>query len=155
MYSSTNRARTAAATFVLGGLAIHEDDTLRLQRSLDSLVIEHLARVPLNLDEYELHAAEMRSAKKPGAQRPASIWAKIPRSVRLALLEDAYRRIATFRAANSKLPAALFGVVVDSRFRSDWKPVEKEQFAHEVLLNEFEVMLKNFGPVRNCPTRAW
>ena len=66
MYSSTNRARTAAATFVLGGLAIHEDDTLRLQRSLDSLVVEHLVRVPLNLDEYELHAAEMRNAKKPG-----------------------------------------------------------------------------------------
>jgi len=71
---STNRASTAGShAFLFGGLAIHEDDAVRLQRSLDSLVIEHLARVPLNLYEYELHAAEMRNAKKPGKQLPAAL----------------------------------------------------------------------------------
>lgn len=43
--------------FVLGGMAIHEDDTSRLQRDLDQLVISRLGRVPLNLDEFELCAA--------------------------------------------------------------------------------------------------
>jgi hypothetical protein len=54
--------------FVLGGVAIHEDDAHRLQKSLDDLVISELGRVPPNLDEYELHAAEMRNAKKANLQ---------------------------------------------------------------------------------------
>jgi hypothetical protein len=45
----------------------------RPSAAIDSLVIEHLARVPLSLDEYELHAAEMRNAKKPGKQLPAAL----------------------------------------------------------------------------------
>ena len=48
---------------MLGGMAIHEDDKLRLQRELGQLVINHLGAVPLNLDEFEIHAAEMRDAK--------------------------------------------------------------------------------------------
>jgi hypothetical protein len=98
--------------FVLGGLAIHEDDAPRLQRQLDTLVSQHLGRIPPNLDEYELHASEMRNAKKPlGARAPAvtSIWAGLPRVLRLRLLSDAYRLIATFRPGNTRQPHALFG----------------------------------------------
>lgn len=144
--------------FVLGGLAIHEDDAARLQKALDTLVIEHLERVPPNLDEYELHAAEMRNAKKPAANKPnrqpTSVWARIPRQTRLTLLEDAYRRIASFKGLHRKLPPALFGVVVDARFRTDWNAIEKEQFAYEVLLNKFDVMLKNLRTRHDLPNRG-
>jgi hypothetical protein len=134
--------------FVLGGLAIHEDDAARLQKLLDRLVSFHLGRIPPNLDEYELHASEMRNAKKPeptDLKGPAvtSIWASLPRSTRLRLLTDAYKLIARFRPANVRQPLALFGVVVESRFRSGWSQIERERFAYEVLLNKFDMMLKN------------
>ncbi|HEY0617718.1 MAG TPA: DUF3800 domain-containing protein [Kribbella sp.] len=142
--------------FVLGGLAIHEDDASRLQQALDTLVIEHLDRVPPNLDEYELHAAEMRNAKKPAAnkQGPVSVWARVPRQTRLAILEDAYKKVASFQCTNRKLPPALFGVVVDAHFRSDWDAIEKEQFAYEVLLNKFDVMLKTLRTREELPNRG-
>lgn len=142
--------------FVLGGLAIHEDDASRLQQALDTLVVDHLQRVPPNLDEYELHAAEMRNAKKPLANKPGpvSVWARGPRQTRLALLEDAYRLVVSFRCANRKLPPALFGVVVDAHFRSDWNAIEKEQFAYEVLLYKFDVMLKTLRTRDELPNRG-
>jgi hypothetical protein len=143
--------------FVLGGLAIHEDDAARLQRTLDTVIIDHLERVPPNLDEYELHAAELRNAKKPdrpNRQGPVSVWARIPRAARLAILEEAYRRVASFQPVNSKLPVALFGVVVDAHFRSDWNAIEKEQFAYEVLLNKFDVMLKTLRTREELPNRG-
>lgn len=145
--------------FVLGGLAIHEDDAARLQKGLDTLVIEHLERVPPNLDEYELHAAEMRNAKKPDVnkpikQGPISVWARVPRQTRLTLLEDAYKYVASFRCTNSKLPLALFGVVMDAHFRTDWNSIEKEQFAYEVLLNKFDVMLKTLRTRHGLPNRG-
>lgn len=133
--------------FVLGGLAIHEDDAARLQKQLDQLVIKHLGRVPPNLDEFELHAAEMRNAKKPkptDSKAPAvtSIWSNYSRPMRTALLDEAYELISKFKPGHSKLPTALFGVVVDSNFHGNWSRIEREQFAYEVLLNKFDVMLK-------------
>lgn len=141
--------------FVLGGLAIHEDDTSRLQRDLDQLVISHLGRVPLNLDEFELHAGDMRNAKKPKilTQR-ASIWADYPRQSRLALLDEAYNLISSFAPGCSSLPHALFGIVVDRRFRPDWNDIERERFAYEVLLNKFDVMLKRRRVKENLPNRG-
>jgi hypothetical protein len=40
-------------------MGIHEDDAARLQKDLDQLVIDHLGRVPLNLEDYELHATDL------------------------------------------------------------------------------------------------
>lgn len=141
--------------FVLGGLAIHESDARRLQRDLDALVVRHLGRRPQNLDEFELHAAEMRNAKKP---KPASkgsgvtsIWTSYPRDMRLALLDEAYDLIAGFEAGDSRLPVALFGVVLDRNFRPDWSQIERERYAYEVLLNKFDVMLKTSRVSRNLP----
>lgn len=145
--------------FVLGGIAIHESDTQSFQRALDSLVAKRLERIPPNLDEYELHASEMRNAKKPRpderkAPSVTSIWANIPRSLRLALLSDAYELIAAMRPKNAKLPPSLFGVVVDKNFRPDWNQVERERFAYEVLLNKFDVMLKTVRVQRGLPNRG-
>lgn len=127
-------------------MGIHEDDAARLQNDLDQLVIKHLGRVPLNLEDYELHASDIRNAKKPiptmaKAQR-VSIWAHEERSVRLDLLNEAYSLVASFRPTSTRLPITFFGVVVDSDFHSSWSPMDREQFAYEVLLNKFDVMLK-------------
>lgn len=141
--------------FVLGGAAIHEDDAHRLQRQLDDLVIAHLGRVPPNLDEYELHAGEMRNAKKPPrADLRASVWASVPRADRLALLAAAYDVIVSFRPTDPDLPLALFGVAVDARFRAAESQATREQFAYEVLLNKFDLMLMKARVERGKPNRG-
>lgn len=144
--------------FVLGGAAVHEDDAQPLQECLDQLVIRHLGRVPPNLDEYEFHAGEMRNAKKPASAASistrASIWAPIPRTDRLALLSDAYEVIANYEPVNPQLPLVLFGVIVDARFHNAERQVERERFAYEVLLNKFDMMLKNTRIARDLPNRG-
>lgn len=142
--------------FVLGALAIHEDDAPLLQRRLDDLVVTHLGRVPVNLEEYELHAGEMRNAKKPKASATgrASIWSQIPRTDRLNLLNAAYHTIADFEPSDPAQSPALFGVVLDSRFHAADVPLKREQFAYEVLLNKFDVMLKDLRLNANKPNRG-
>jgi len=140
--------------FVLGGIAIHESDTQPFQQTLDSLVISRLGRVPPNLDEYELHASEMRNAKKPKAPAVTSIWANVPRALRLSLLADAYDLIANLAPSNPKLPPALFGVVLDAKFHTSWSQIERERFAYEVLLNKFDVMLKTVRVQKSLPNRG-
>ena len=142
--------------FVLGGMAIHEDDATLLQKELDALVVKHLGRVPLNLEEYELHASEMRNAKKPAEGKSArtSIWGNVDRPIRSALLDAAYKLIVEFRPTNPNLPMVLFGVAVEKQFHSSWTPVEQERFAYEVLLGKFDVMLKTLRLQRNLPNRG-
>lgn len=131
--------------FVLGGMAIHEDDAARMQRELDALIVHHLGRVPVNLDEYELHASEMRNAKKPdptkGPQK-MSIWANVDRPIRTALLQASYELLTNFRPSNPSLPVVLFSVAVEKKFRSSWSALEHERWAYEVLLGKFDDMLK-------------
>jgi hypothetical protein len=144
-----------AHPFVLGGMAIHEDDAARMQRELDELVIRHLERAPVNLEEWELHAGEMRNARKPkDSTKKASIWAGVPREVRLNLLDDAYELVANFRPGNQQLPHALFGVAVERLFHRDWVDLDREQFAYEVLLNKFDMMLKRTRTKKGLPNRG-
>lgn len=135
----------SAHAFVLGGVAVHEADAARLQKRLDDLVCQHLGRVPVNLDEYELHAGEMRNAKRPKAEAltmKESIWAPLARSFRLRLLDAAYDSLASFQPSDPDQPLVLFGVVLDRHFHSAEAPYARERFAYEVLLNKFDVMLK-------------
>lgn len=142
--------------FVLGALAIHEDDAARLQKQLDDLVIKALGHVPVNLEEYELHAGEMRNAKKPKltSQGKVSIWTPVARSLRLSLLKDAYTLLAHFQPTNPMLAHSLFGVVVDKTFHSSDSQLERERFAYEVLLNKFDVMLKDLRVRAGLPNRG-
>ena len=145
-----------AHSFVLGGLAVHEDDAARLQRALDDLVITHLGRVPVNLEEYELHAGEMRNARKPKGQAvgKASVWATMERAHRLRLLDEAFDLLANFTPLRAELPPWAFGVVLDTHFRQAEAPVKREQFAYEVLLNKFDLMLKKVREERGLPNRG-
>ncbi len=143
--------------FVLGGVAVHEDDAAQLQKELDQIVIDQLGRVPPNLDEYEVHASDMRNARKPktGApQKSVSIWANVDRSVRLATLSEVYKHLAGFTPSNPDLPVVLFGVAVERDFHPDWSPIERERWAYEVLLGKFDVMLKTLRTQRKLPNRG-
>jgi Protein of unknown function (DUF3800) len=133
-----------AHAFVLGAIAVHENDAARLQKVLDDLITAHLGRVPVNLEEYELHAVELRNAKKAraGSTQRVSIWAALPRSMRLGLLDAAYKAIMSFVPADPDQPTWLFGTVLDQKFRSADPQTSRERFAYEVLLNKFDLMLK-------------
>lgn len=130
--------------FVLGGIAIHESDAQPLQVALDALVAQKLGRIPPNLEEYELHGSELRNARRPSATSAAvaSLWANVPRVQRLDILDSAYDLIAGFQSSDADLPPSLFGVVIDRNFHPSDSQLQREQFAYEVLLNKFDVMLK-------------
>ncbi|KAA1380487.1 DUF3800 domain-containing protein [Aeromicrobium fastidiosum] len=98
-------------SFVLGGVAIHEDDAQILQTALDKIVSQHLDRIPPNLDEYELHASEMRNAKKPASPtaKKTSMWASVDRATRHKILAAAYDLIASFKPSDPRLPLTIFG----------------------------------------------
>jgi len=140
--------------FILGGVAIHEDDALPLQKALDSVVISHLGRIPTNLDEYELHASEMRNARRPRSDvARQSIWVNVPRATRNAIIADAYRAITAFVPSRDETPLVTFAVAVERDFHSSWSPVERERWAYEVLLGKFDAMLKKLKR-RNEPNRG-
>ncbi|GAB2688211.1 hypothetical protein GCM10027194_22930 [Thalassiella azotivora] len=83
------------------------------------------------------------------------MWARIPRSVRLALLDDAYDLLARYTTSDPTQPLSLFAVAIDRRFRGvDWTAVERERFAYEVLLNKFDVMLKRTLHQHDKPNRG-
>jgi uncharacterized protein DUF3800 len=128
--------------FVLGGLAVHEQDAQPLQRAWNECVHRHLPMA--QAEDYELHATELRNAKKPksGSRVVPSPWAFVERHERLAILESAYDVFRSFTPSDARLPIALFGVVIDRRFHSEWTVFERERFAYEVMLNKFDVMLK-------------
>lgn len=96
------------------------------------------------MEDYELHAAEMRNAKRPkdGSRTKPGPWAFVDRGKRLAILNSAYDVLRTFSPSNPELPVALFGVVIDRSFHGEWTVFERERFAYEVILNKFGVMLK-------------
>lgn len=74
--------------------------------------------------------------------------------MRLELLDDAYRTIAEFKPQNPLCPPTFFGVVLDAGFHSSWTQVEREQFAYEVLLNKFDVMLENLRVEHGLPNKG-
>lgn len=131
-------------SFILGGIAVHEQDASRLGARLDRLVGHFVAGYSGSAEDYELHAAEIRNAKaassRPG--RVVSPWAALPRGRRQEVLGAAYRTLVDFEPLDPSLPAGLFGVVIDRRFRSSLPVVERERFAYEVLLTKFDTMLK-------------
>jgi hypothetical protein len=158
LFADESGTHGGSHAFVLGGVAIHEDDAAKLQTELDQLVIRHLGKAPLNLEEYELHASELRNAKKPKMAGPTnqstSVWAFEERAMRLGLLDAAYEVVTDFIPSNSQCPPAFFGVVLDRDFHPDWTVQEREQFAYEVLLNKFDVMLKRLRIDEGLPNKG-
>lgn len=142
LFADESGTHGGSHALVVGGLAVHEQDAQPLQRALNECVERyfHAGQV----EDYELHAAEMRNAKKPkdGSKAVPSPWAFVDRSGRLSILDAAYQVLCDFSPTSATLPVALFGVVLERRFHTEWSVFERERFAYEVLLNKFDVMLK-------------
>lgn len=141
MFVDESGTHGGSPVFVLGGIAIHEHDAPKLQARLEAVV----AKVALGQSsELELHASEMRNAKKPDPGK-ASPWAALPRAARLSALSEAYQALVEFEPSNIALPVHLFAVTLDARFRAGYEQRSREQFAYEVLLKKFDDMLRWCG----------
>jgi hypothetical protein len=145
LFADESGTHGSSHAFVVGGIAVHEHDAQNLQRTLASVVNPYAVTARLSSEDLELHAAVMRNAKpSPGSGRSKtpSAWSLVSRQERLKCLDEAYRKIASFKPFDPSLPVVLFGVVLDRNFHSSWSTIERERFAYEVILNKFDVMLK-------------
>jgi hypothetical protein len=131
LYLDESGSHAGSPVLVLAGIAVHEQDTWRLQSRLDSMLQRKL---PQGLDpqDFELHATEIKSPNRP---RRVSRWAKIPEGVRAGILRATFGILADHLPTNPQYPCALFGAVVDRSY------ADQEQRAYEEVLHKFDEML--------------
>lgn len=105
LFADESGTHGGSHAFVVGGLAVHEQDAQSLQRALNRCVERGLRSS--QVDEYEPHAAEMRNPKKPkeGSRAVPSPWAFVDRSRRLLILDAVYEVLSSFpRYGHSSTP---------------------------------------------------
>ena len=143
LYLDESGTHGGSPVFILGGLALHEQDTWHLQTKLSGIVQRAIpaGRDPL---EFELHAAEIKSPRagqsrqrRGGRTRPVSPWAQVDTPERLKVLQSGYRAIAKYACKDPAYPCAAIGAVVDRRSYADC-----EQRAYEEVLHKFDEMLQ-------------
>lgn len=130
--------------FILGGIAIHEQDAWRMQRRLHSVIARKL---PVGMDplDFELHASEMvnparwgKAKSRPG-KKVVSPWSRVNHRLRMSILDDAYKTIGTHVARDAAHPIALLGSVVERGY------ARAEEHAYEQLLHRFDSLLNRQG----------
>ena len=132
LYLDESGTHGGSPVFVLGGVAVHEQDAWHLQNRLDG-VLSRLLPPAFMPREFELHAAEIKSPHKATLKKPASPWLSVNYQVRTDVLKGAYREIGRYRPRNPAHPIALFGAVVDTRYP------DHEVRAYEEVLHKFDV----------------
>lgn len=139
LYLDESGSHAGSPAFVLGGLAVHEQDAWHFQRRLENLVERSL---PGTLDplDFELHAAEIKSpVKTVRGRKIKSPWAQVSVRDRFRLIGATYRSIANYECQHAEHPCALFGAVVDGSFG------DREQRAYEEVLHKFDEMMTRQG----------
>jgi len=130
--------------FIVGGLAVHEEDVYYLHNALDGILLRHLTKFGLEHHKYELHATEIKSPDRQrgarggrrGSKAPRiSPWTRVPAAVRFALLQEVYDVLSTFSVQDARYPLVTFGAVVDSRYR------DKAKRGYDQVINKFDEML--------------
>ena len=121
LYLDASGTHGASPVYILAGVAVHEQDAYHLQQRFAA----PLAKLPGGPDprDYELHATEMKSPRKP-----TSIWQGVPDTVRFEILRASFRALKSFKPTNADQPCVYFGAVVERSF-SDCE----ERAWHEVL----------------------
>lgn len=119
--------------FIVGGIALHEEDTRHLQGKLESFLTRKLSTPPLSLSalKFELHATDIKNRAKE--------WAVVPPTTAHEVMHGTYATIINFVASDATLPVALFGAVIEKRKVPDRR--ERERLAYELVLNKFDAML--------------
>jgi hypothetical protein len=129
LYLDGSGSHGTSPVFILAGIALHEQDAYHLQQRFAA----PLNRLSGGVDprDYELHATEIKSPRKP-----TSIWHGVPASKRNAILRSAFGALGTYACIDAeKYSCAYFGAVVERSY-SDY-----EERAWEEVLHRFDEML--------------
>jgi hypothetical protein len=113
-----------------------------VQKALSGVLRAGLAGRAVDPEDFELHAAEIKSPNN----KKHSPWQNLPFGLRMRVLGEAYRALESLRCGQDGHGCGLFGVAMDVRFRSGQAQWEREQYAYEVLLNKFDNMLGRAEP---------
>ncbi|MBJ7331981.1 MAG: DUF3800 domain-containing protein [Solirubrobacteraceae bacterium] len=128
--SGSHGLRHSNRAYILAGVAVHERDVGALGGALDEIIRNGLDS-PLEPDEYELHAAELRAPRAP------SPWRDVDGQLRRRLLEEAVAAVSRFGAADPAFPLQLFVEVLPPGGHHD-------QEAYGRLLNRFDDWLEPY-----------
>jgi hypothetical protein len=136
LYLDGSGTHGGSPVFILGGVAVHENDVYHLQQRFSGV----LAKLPGTADprDFELHAAEIKSPTRLGGKKtkPRSVWEGVPAEVRFDILRSGYRALATYRPVDAAYPVAFFGAAVERSYR------DYEERAWEEVLHRFDEMLE-------------
>lgn len=130
--------------FIVGGIAVHENDVWYIQHRLEEMLVRHLSPFGLNHEMFELHATEIKSPVRQrggrGGRRGSSApvqspWEDVPAGVRFAVLDETYEILSKYEPHDASLPMATFGAIVDRRYNDCAKR------AYELVFNKFDGML--------------
>lgn len=114
--------------FVVGGIAVAEQDLETLRRRIEGVARKHLLPHQLGL---ELHAQAIRTGKGP--------WGRIPGHVKEGLLRDVPRLIGQFRSPAQR-PYAVFAVARAPGSLPGVDPLERT--FEEILLRFTEFLVR-------------
>jgi hypothetical protein len=138
LYLDESGTHGGSPVFILAGIAVHERDAWHLQNSLDGVLTRKLP-AGFNPQDFELHAADIKSPRRATLKRKASEWGPIPVADRLAILTETYAALARYRSLDSAHPLALFGAVIDKRY------ADFEERAYEEVLHKFDELMTRQG----------
>jgi hypothetical protein len=114
--------------FVVGGVAVAEQDLDYLRRRIEGVARKHLLSHQLGL---ELHAQPIRTGKGP--------WGSIPRHAKAGLLADVPRLLGQFKSPTDR-PYALFAVAKAPGSLPGVDPLERT--FEEILLRFTEFLIR-------------
>ncbi|HEY3354529.1 MAG TPA: DUF3800 domain-containing protein [Polyangia bacterium] len=142
LYLDESGTHGASPTFVLAGLAIHEQDAWHLKQRLEN-ALAGLLPAGFRAVDLELHATDINSPRaRHGTPSP---WQAIHHQVRLRVLHGTYDALARYQCVDPSRPVSAFGVVVDKAHYPD-----HEQRAYEEILHRFDEMLNRRGCALGC-----
>lgn len=113
------------AYYVVGGVAVHEQDCYPLASALEALVAKSL---PARWRDLELHASEMWAGRRD--------WAPVPRKDRLRLVRSVFDLLGQWKAPSGRVPKYFAVAVHKPSF-----PSRVITRAHEELFSRFDEFL--------------
>lgn len=135
----------ASPAFVVGGLAVPEQDAWHLQQKVESFLLRRLSPLGLNGQDFELHANPLYAG--------AHEWAVLQeRSVRSQILRAAFATLRNYSPIDPSLPVVCFAAAVDKEKQPN--RAEREKWAYELVLKKFDDMLRRINRITAMPQRG-
>jgi hypothetical protein len=139
LYLDESGTHGASPAFIVGGLAVHENDLLKLQRRLDVVVKAH-SPGGASQERFELHAAEIQYPQRRRQQgKSTSAWEEVTLHRRRRLITAVYDALIDFEPSDPGKPIRFFGAVMQDTHRRN------SQRAYEEILHRFDAMLNRIS----------